>query len=122
MSTSRIKSTRSEFGDIQWNLMDGGAGKIGKASGMKIEYTMSDEIDFAQKLSIIMRKQLMRQLLLDENNMYQKELNSIGRLHSRDTVCEELRKCTIEQGMKQRKYINRAQVSHLGKLFKVFDD
>ncbi|KAI8122620.1 hypothetical protein FF38_05637 [Lucilia cuprina] len=122
MSTNRIKATRSDFGDIQWNLMDGGAGKIGKASGMKIEYSMSDEIDFAQKLSIMMRKQSMRQLLQDENNMYQKELNSIGRLHSRDSVCEELRACSQEQGMIQRKYINKAQVSHLGKLFKVFDD
>ncbi|XP_065367331.1 uncharacterized protein LOC135960062 [Calliphora vicina] len=122
MSANPIKTKRPGIIEIQWNVMDGGTDKIGKASGMKIEYSISDEIDFAQKLSIMMRKQLMRQLLLKENDMYQQELNSIGRLHSHDTVSEELRKCNRDQGKKKQKYVNNAQVSQLGKLFKVYDD
>lgn len=89
---------------------------------MKIEYSMSDEIVFAQKLSIQMRKQQMRELLQKENFMYQQELNSIGRLHSRDTVCEEVRKCGGQEIKFKTNYVNNAQISQLGKLFKIYED
>lgn len=89
---------------------------------MKIKYSISDEIEFAQKLSIQIRKQQIRELLQNENFAYQQELNSIGRLHSRDTVCEEVRKCGKQQTKFKPNYVNNAQVSQLGKLFKIYED
>lgn len=100
--------------------MDDGAGKTGKASGMKIEYSMSDEIVFAQKLSAIMRKKLMNQLMQDEKEMYHQELNSIGLLHSHDTVSENIRKCGRDLLNKPQKYFHSAQQSNLSKLFKTY--
>ncbi|KAM7343524.1 uncharacterized protein ACRADG_010522 [Cochliomyia hominivorax] len=122
MSYNFPQTKRSGVNDIQWHLLDDGVGKLGKASGIKIEYSMSDEIDFAQKLSIAQRKELMRELLQSENESFQKELNRIGRLYSHDSVCLEVRKCARDEIEGKPKILNSAQVSHLGNLFRVFEN